>query len=517
MIQSIRELVEFFQKESNTKSYGAKLNTLTGKKRALYDLLVLDDSLNEDQIFEQLYEGKNNRKTFLKLQERLLQNLIDIIFFSTNTNKSIVDVEQIRLRCIKQTALLKILLFKGLPINVQEASRNLINVCRRYEYHDLLTEILFLNLDLYGRAYQDKKKFNKYAKLYNEINALNQLEREVQLKYNQYFIDFATTQLMLKSETLDRLQADEAYFSNILDQETSFRNNYFAYNALSIINEIKGSYQNIVVLADEALQYMQDKPQNNIHLQLSFLQKKFRAQVKLQDSNNVFNTLEEIEKRVIRFSVGYYGTTLYKCLMWSHQDRYEEVVQEILDRSSAKDKKYAPPVIMEYLQVVYAYMAFLAEAEIFESATFANKKFRVFRFLNQVPIYSRDKRGVNVAILILHVLFLLSRRKYDQIIDRVEALKLYSYRYLRKDDSFRSNCFIRMIIEMSKSSFHPIRTERNTSKLFDRLKSVPLKLSEQPLEVEIIPYEKLWEIVMQLLEKNSQIRRGRPKKELIRN
>ena len=65
---------------------------------------------------------------------------------------------------------------------------------------------------------------------------------------------------------------------------------------------------------------------------------------------------------------------------------------------------------------------------------------------------------------------------------------------------------------MTKADFHPIRTERYTADLLAKLKSVPLELSEQPLEVEIIPYEDLWEMVMKLLERNSKIRRGRPKK-----
>ena len=515
MIQSIKELVEYFKSEGNASRYGHKLNQLTGKKKELYDLLAETTVVDDKQIFDALYEG-SKRKTYLKLQERLLQNLIDIIFFSTNTNRSKTDMADIRERCIKQAALLKIFMFKGLPINVQEASNNLINICKRFEFHDLLIDILFLNLDLYGRGFQNKRLFNKYLSMYEEVEKKHQLEKEVQIKYNKYFIDFRTTELMLRPETLERLQADERYFKNILEMNSTFRNSYFAYNALLIINEINGNYSEMISLADDALDYILDKPQNNKHLEATFLHKKFRAQVISGESHQLIDTLEKIELKSAPYTGGYYATSLYKCLMLSHQGKYELVVNEIQDKSTPKDQLYAPPVIMEYMQVVYAYMAFLAEAEIFESSIFQDKRFRVFKFLNQVPLFSKDKRGVNIAILILHVLFLLSRRKYDQIIDRVESLKLYSYRYLRKDDSFRSNCFIKMIIEMSKSNFHPARTERNTQKLVERLRAVPLKLSEQPLEVEIVPYEDLWEIVIDLLERNSQIRRGRPKKELDR-
>jgi hypothetical protein len=62
---------------------------------------------------------------------------------------------------------------------------------------------------------------------------------------------------------------------------------------------------------------------------------------------------------------------------------------------------------------------------------------------------------------------------------------------------------------MAKAGFHPISTRRYTDDLVAKLKAFPLALSEQPLEVEIIPYEQLWSVIMRVLEKNVKVRRGR--------
>lgn len=125
--------------------------------------------------------------------------------------------------------------------------------------------------------------------------------------------------------------------------------------------------------------------------------------------------------------------------------------------------------------------------------------FRLAKFMNSTPIFSKDKRGINVSILLMHIAFLLQRKDYNAIIDRTDSLNQYAYRYLRKDDSFRSNCMIKMVIQMTKADFNPIRTARYTADLRKQLGHVTLAGSGENIEVEIIPFEVLWEIMMKAL------------------
>ena len=132
----------------------------------------------------------------------------------------------------------------------------------------------------------------------------------------------------------------------------------------------------------------------------------------------------------------------------------------------------------------------------------ALKPFIFSKFINSVPFHSKDKSGQNITILVLQILFLLSDRKYDKIIDRIDALTQYSYRYLRNDETFRSNCFIKMLILMSNASFNPIRTRTYTMELSKKLKKSHLNTDEKSTQVEIIPYDYLWEVILEVLERN---------------
>jgi hypothetical protein len=126
-------------------------------------------------------------------------------------------------------------------------------------------------------------------------------------------------------------------------------------------------------------------------------------------------------------------------------------------------------------------------------------EFKLGKFLNTTPVFSKDKRGINVSILLMHIAFLLQRKDYNAIIDRIDSLNQYAYRYLRKDDSFRSNCMIKMVIQMAKADFNPIRTARYTADLRKQLGHVTLAGSGENIEVEIIPFEVLWEIMTKAL------------------
>lgn len=126
-------------------------------------------------------------------------------------------------------------------------------------------------------------------------------------------------------------------------------------------------------------------------------------------------------------------------------------------------------------------------------------KFRINKFLNEVPRHSKDKRGTNITILVLQILFLLEQERYEDIFERIEPLRMYTSRYLRKDDTFRGNCFIKMLMQLPAGRFHKEAVKRKAAPYLKKLESIPLDVAKQTAELEIIPYEELWEYVMESL------------------
>jgi hypothetical protein len=154
---------------------------------------------------------------------------------------------------------------------------------------------------------------------------------------------------------------------------------------------------------------------------------------------------------------------------------------------------------IEYWDILEAYLNFLIVAEEIKPRDNWQKirGFRTTKFSNEVPSFSRNKQGANIQILIIQALFFIVRKKYDKMIDRTEALSAYCNRYLKDDDNLRNNCFFKMLLITIKCNFNRIQTEQKVAPTLNRLKKA--KGDNNLNDVELIPYEVLWEIVVKHL------------------
>jgi hypothetical protein len=170
-----------------------------------------------------------------------------------------------------------------------------------------------------------------------------------------------------------------------------------------------------------------------------------------------------------------------------------------LDRKTLN--RFLTPRHIEYWRIIEAYVNFLVSAgEIQVQENYPKLPFfRLSSFINSVPSYARNKEGMNTQILILQVMFFIVERKYDKAIDRVEALERYCSRYLRKGDNFRNNCFFKLLLCVIQSNFNRNMSERKGAKILKKMISGVEVKSDVASDIEWIPYETMWEILLKNL------------------
>jgi tetratricopeptide (TPR) repeat protein len=149
---------------------------------------------------------------------------------------------------------------------------------------------------------------------------------------------------------------------------------------------------------------------------------------------------------------------------------------------------------------LYFILSYYGENALIQEV-FPEQTFRLSKLLNEIPIFSKDKRGFNVAILILQFLIALQKGAFGDIISRTDALKHYVYKFLSREEAYRSHIFIRMLLVVERSSFDPEVTRQKTKTLLSRLKEKNINYNPTQSRIEIIPYEELWEMIMVMLEK----------------
>ncbi len=120
-------------------------------------------------------------------------------------------------------------------------------------------------------------------------------------------------------------------------------------------------------------------------------------------------------------------------------------------------------------------------------------------FLNYFPEYSKDKQGYNISILCLQFLLLLQSGDFDGMISKSEALRMYMVRQIAKSQNRRAQYFIRLIQVAQANDFDSEKSRVYGNKIFNLLKKFP-ENGESYSEMEILSYETMWEMALQLME-----------------
>jgi len=186
-----------------------------------------------------------------------------------------------------------------------------------------------------------------------------------------------------------------------------------------------------------------------------------------------------------------------------HTTNYNQSLEILIEVLENPVFKSLPQSFKDRWRLFEGYVHFFIQIGAIDVDQYQSNKIKLFslkRFLGNKPTHSEQNKDVNIPMLIAQILFLLQQKEYDQIIDRVDALNVYTYRYLRKDDTFRSHCFIKLLLTLPKNSFHKNRVKQRSEKLYNRLKAFPYEISNYGDEIEIVPYEHLWEQVVSMLE-----------------
>ena len=192
---------------------------------------------------------------------------------------------------------------------------------------------------------------------------------------------------------------------------------------------------------------------------------------------------EAISRSVVKVPKGHLNWSLlmlYLFISKLNQLQLEEVKKVYAVVTPFLDKMQA--AMAENWRIAWAYYAFMAAAPV-----------QVGKFMNEVPIYSKDKEGSNCAILIAQLIHYLKEGKRGFVIDRMDGLNRYKRRYLPGD--LRTAAFVGLLSCLVKGSFNREKVDRLSGPYLERLHA------EQSIsDIELVRYELLWEKVLEMLK-----------------
>jgi len=498
-MQNLRELVTIVNqvKIRDISIVGRGRNWNGQKIKQLYEGIAKGDFATDEAAALAIY-GENYAKTsYTSLKKHLTDRLLNTLFFIRLSESPINDFQKVYFDVHKLNSVVKILAGKGSKVSSIIIAERLLTKSLQYQFTDVNLSLAKL-LRRHYRIYKyDAQKANKYDAIVKEQLQILIAETKVE-DYYELLIAGLRNKRSSQNDLAAKGKEYAKVVRSIYPATSSLRLKQVANLVFVLEHELSKDFVKVETACNQAISdYEELKEFASVERTLVFYIKLLVTYIPLQKFKKGEVIAEKILSTIAVGSVNWFLTLDHYFLLSMHTGNYEQAASIMQQATKNKQLKKLDTQYKEIWIVYEAYIEYLKEASILEKAS--KKNFRVARFMNEVPNFSKDKTGINISILIIQILLLIAQEKETKVIDKMEALRTYVYTHLRKGESLRSNVFIKMLLKMVEANFHKNGTIRKTKALREKLAESPIGTKGYSQYVEIIPYETLWEISLQFL------------------
>jgi hypothetical protein len=131
----------------------------------------------------------------------------------------------------------------------------------------------------------------------------------------------------------------------------------------------------------------------------------------------------------------------------------------------------------------------------------SKRTFKIDRFLNDPILYPKEHRPFSIHLVIAQFLYLLDKNSFPLATEKVQRLRIYATKQLNKVDHHRTIMFIRLLQQLAKANYQVAELGR-TNKYYEGLVQRPFFYRGLLHELEIVPYETLWNHILKRLSSN---------------
>ena len=262
-------------------------------------------------------------------------------------------------------------------------------------------------------------------------------------------------------------------------------------------------YEEALKVCEEAISCFENKPYSApVPLQIFYYQQ-LVCYIQLRQFERGHEVVQKCFALVNDGSFNYFKFHELYLLLAMHSGNYKEAVATFEQATNHNRFQFLPDAVREVWRIYHAYLYYLylvKKIHKMPKLGASSKNFKLSRFVNDLPNTSKDKSGFNASVLVVQTLILIAEKRYEETTSRFDATKQYCYRYLKTEYTQRSYLFVKMLLKVQQIGFDKPQIIHKTQKLLKELKAIPIEVSQQAIEIEIIPFEILWEYLLASLD-----------------
>ncbi|MEZ5026162.1 MAG: hypothetical protein R2739_06245 [Chitinophagales bacterium] len=470
-------------------------NTNSNIYQLLYEGLENGKITDDASAAAYVYGSEEKDAKFRKLKQRFKNKLQKTVLLLDADDVFQSEKSRVYYECVLTNHIIEIIIqLNGTTKLVYELVKENYSKAKQYNFYSILKNYSYYLLSYYA-INGEKKLFDKEQQLFLLYVDLAQKEQLAKFLYFKSIILFEeltpiTDELLnTVNKNLDELLKIKEELKNI---EVNF---YYYFLALDFYQK-SNQLDELIRICNEADQLMDNNhaAYTNTRKTIVFLSRLYSI-LTTRKYNEGINFIQSSEQ--IKIPIGNVNWFILKEIefkLFLQIDRLQEAYSVYEEVKKNKNFERQTQKTKERWLIYHAYCVFMDNY-----INQGDYKYSLGRLLNEVQVNVKDKSGFNYALRIIEILFNAARNDFNLIFSKIDALRVYRSRYLNDNTYKRNHLFLSLLIKAEKSGY-------NAKTMKEAKWPEIAELRKQNLYIiadwEIMPYERLWDIFVELSEKN---------------
>ena len=471
------------------------LSQKSNKFTIFYEALATHKLRNDREAAALLYQSSPTDARYRQLKSRFRRRLLNTLFFTDphQTETSVFD--KTYFSCSKDWTLIHIMVSNQAVLAAEALAKQTLQTALEYKFPDIIINCARALRDFSVDAGR-QQDFEYYHQLIETYVAVLQAETQAEA-------------LFLRCTTAvdpPDYNAAQPYLQQLIrlsEQHDSLLITYYRYLSEIVLLENAGNFQNLLQVCDQAEQYLDNKPdffpEERI---LRFYVHKMAALLHLRDYKEGKATVERYLSAFPEGSESWFLFMEFYFLLAMHTTQY-------IQAAAIAEKAQQHPRFKKYVlghkekwKIFQYSLAFvtLRQGSDFPALLQKGKKTQSGQVFSEESVsYHKETRQSTAVLLILKIVLLLEKNSLLKTQEWIDKLRDFGSKYLQTDEDFRVIQFIKLLQQVAKANFQRDAL-KNTEKYLDGLRKKPFP-HRYPFSChEVIPYENLWEQVLEHLK-----------------
>lgn len=471
------------------------------KFNEFYEALMANKFKNDRDAASFLYSCSPTDDKYRQLKSRFRKRLLNTLFFLDVNLPSTSNYDRAYYSVNKDWTLIKILLSNNANHTAASLARQILTTALKFKFADVIVNCSRI-LRKYSAEIGDEKNYEIYDQHSKQFQNVLDAEIRSEELYQRVIMNY----LKPPSKNTDLRERIDTYCDALVGLSEIYNSPIVIYNMYLVWAfryEMLYDFDAMLEVCNKAENYIEQNPTFYQDDKLATFQlKKMSAYLHLRDWKNGKINAEKCLQSFPEGSDTWFNFMEYYLLLSVHTDNYINALAIFQKASNNSKFKKLPVITREKWKIYDIYLNYIIESQGESNPvllTQRRKSFRLSRFLNDPILYPKDQRIFTVLLVVAQVLFFLDKKSYSQVTERIERLKSYANRQLKKEEYYRAVQFIRLLQQLVKADYE-VKNLSNVEKYYDRLIETPFSYRGLIAELEIIPYEKLWNLILSRLQ-----------------